>query len=140
MKTLQRKMSCSATNHGFTIPAKFSDETQIHHVRKKAQWAWVYTIRNPSQPSQASHENEILLLIPVRQATGHNIVTVQEMRLKREGQPDRIQKKLNIPVEFIRKYRLNTAQCKIRWIVIREEYLYGEIPLSGDNIRVTTAE
>lgn len=121
----RRKMTSSRTNHGFTIPTKFCQES---HVKTGEKWEW--------SPCPSSG---LILLFPVNQMIGQpsnpkNVVKVQQMRFKRKNRKDRIQKKLNIPIELIRFFRLDVSRCKIEWI-LTGEHLHGEVFLNEENVR-----
>lgn len=124
MERKERKMSCSATNHGFTIPTGFCEKA---HIKKGDEWEWI-----------PCPKSGMLILFPVDQNAGanntKNVVSVQEMRLKRRKKTDRVQMKLNISIDLIRVHRLNTAKCKVEWVLIGEN-LHGEIFLQGTNVR-----
>lgn len=124
MERKRRKMTSSKTNHGFTIPTKFCQEA---HIKTGDKWEWI--------PCPSSG---MLLLFPVNQNTGpnnpKNVVKVQQMRLRRKNRKDRIQQKVNIRIDLIRFFRLDTSTCKIEWI-LTGEHLHGELLLSGENVR-----
>lgn len=123
MEIKKRKMACSATNHGFTIPAEFC---RIAHVKEGDLWEWLLC-------------KEILVLLPVvevpiEKQNTQNIVRVQAMKYRRPEQPMRIQIKIDLPLFLIQRHRINTAMCKLHWI-LNGETLHGELVLEGKNIR-----
>jgi len=120
----KRKMSCSTTNHGFTIPIEFC---RIAHVEEGDQWEWLLC-------------KEILVLlpvveIPVEKQNTQNIVSVQAMKYRRPEKPTRVQLKVDIPLFLIVQHRINTATCDLSWI-LNGEILHGELDLEGENIRI----
>lgn len=124
-----RKMSTSHTNHGFTVPIDFCRKSSI---RKGDRWEWIPCLKSG-----------ILLLFPVDSLEGpqneENVVCVQQMTYKRNGKPDRVQTKLNIPIDVIRRYRLNKKTSRITWRLIGD-YLQGEIDLNVNGNRQPSGE
>ena len=115
-------MSVSTTNHGFTIPAEFC---RITHVKEGDLWEWLSCM-------------DILVLLPVNplieKQNTQNIVSVQAMKYRRPEKPTRVQLKIDLPLFLIQRHRINTATCKIRW-VLNGEMLHGELDLERKNVR-----